>query len=105
MNFTNELYQKAYYSLFNGLVKAGLDIGNQITRSDYANGYALFAFDLTPDVCNGDHFNLVKNGNLRISLVFDGHLGSNINCIVYMEYENIIEINKSRNILWDFKVS
>lgn len=68
MNFDDKLYQKAYYSLFSGLDRAFLDSGNYIGRKEYAGEYAMFAFDLTPDKCNGDHFNLVKNGNLRISL-------------------------------------
>ena len=104
MNFDTNGFMKAYYSLFNGLDRAGLDSGNYISPYDFQNGYAIFAFDLTPDMCNGDHFNLVKNGNLRISLHFAKELSVNANVIVYMEHENIIEINKSRNILYDYKI-
>ena len=55
-------------------------------------------------MCTGDHFNLVKNGNLRITLHFGEVLKQNVNVIIYMEHENIVEINKSRNILYDYKI-
>ena len=55
-------------------------------------------------LCNGDHFNLIKNGNLRIALNFSANLPDNLNCVVNMEHENIIEINKSRNVLYDFEI-
>lgn len=104
MDFDKNLYAKAYYTLFNGLDRAGLDSGNEITPNDFAGGYAIFAFDLTPDMCTGDHFNLVRSGNLRISVTFGSSLQTNVNCVVYMEHENIIEINKNRNIICDFKI-
>jgi hypothetical protein len=102
LDFTNKLYSRAYYSLFNGLDRGGLDCGNSISHSDFSNGYAIFAFDMTPNMCNGDHFNLVKSGNLRISLIFSSETKSNINCIIYMEHENILEIIKSRQIVFDY---
>jgi hypothetical protein len=105
VDFTNGLYAKAYYSLFTGIDKVGLDAGNNIDYFSYGNGYTLFAFDLTPDTCNNScYFNLVKNGNMRISLNFAQALQNNINCVIYLEYENIIEINKSRQILFDYKI-
>ena len=104
MDFDKNLYSKAYYTLFNGLDRAGLDSGNEISPNDFKGGYCIFAFDLTPDMCTGDHFNLVKSGNLRIGVTFGADLTTNVNCIVYMEHENIIEINKSRNIICDFKL-
>ena len=43
------------------------DEGNDLTRFDFANGYTLYTFDLTPDACDAGHFNLVQKGNLRDS--------------------------------------
>ena len=48
-----------YQSLFSGTGKFSQDTGNQINRSDYGSGYTLFAFDLTPHHCPGDHFELI----------------------------------------------
>ena len=104
LNFANNMYIKGYYSLFSGLDRAGLDSGNHISRTDYKDGYCLFAFDFTPDMCEGDHFNLIKSGNLRINVTFSDKLDKPINCIVYMCFENILEINKNRNIIFDYKI-
>jgi len=43
-----------------------MDEGLYISREDYANGYALYAFDLTADLGEDDHFNLVRQGKLAI---------------------------------------
>ena len=72
-----------------------------ITRVEYANGYTLFAFDLTPDKANGCNFNLAKSANLRIVFKFANNLEKPINCIVYMEVENVIEITKERQIVFN----
>ena len=101
MDFKEGLYNKAYYSLFNGVDRGSLDCGNYITREEYANGYTLFAFDLTPDKANGCNFNLAKSANLRIVFKFANNLEKPINCIVYMEVENVIEITKERQIVFN----
>jgi len=53
-----------------GTGKLNRDEGNHISREDFANGYALYAFDLTADIAEDDHFNLVKNESVRLALKF-----------------------------------
>ena len=89
---TNNMYVDAYHTLFSVAGIHYLNEGNSISREAYANGYCLFAFDLTPDLsANQDiHWNLVKHGSVRIDLRFDDPLSSTGNCIIYAEYENIL---------------
>lgn len=101
-NFQRQDYIRCYTGLFSGIGKAERDEGNDITRNDYANGYTVFAFDLTPDMTDGDHFNLVKNGSLRLEIHFARALQETVNIVVYAEFENLIEIDRSRNVLFDF---
>ena len=91
-----------YQSLFSGIGKLSQDTGNQINRSDYGSGYTLFAFDLTPDHCPGDHFELIKQGNLRLELHFSEALANTVNLIVYAEFQNVIEVDANRNVLYDY---
>ena len=51
-NFSKDepLYVEAYHTLFSGTGIHFLNEGNSISKDDYANGYTLFAFDLTPDL-------------------------------------------------------
>jgi hypothetical protein len=104
LDFSGHCYIRGYYSLFTGLDKAITDNGNFIEREEYPLGYTMFAFDLTGDLCSGEHFNLVRNGNLRLSLTFKSDLKVAINCIVYMEYQNMIEINKNRQVQFDYTI-
>ena len=78
------------------------DEGNTVTRDDYAAGYALFAFDLSPDLSVGGHFSLVKRGNLRLDVHFAEPLDETINLIIYAEFNNIIEIDEARSVIFDY---
>ena len=95
-------YIRSYQTLFSGTDKMYQDEGNTITRDDYAAGYALFAFDLSPDLSVGGHFSLVKRGNLRLDVHFAEPLDETINLIIYAEFNNIIEIDKARNVIFDY---
>ncbi|XP_073234222.1 uncharacterized protein F54H12.2-like [Porites lutea] len=91
-----------YQSLFSGIGRLSQDMGNQINRSDYGSGYTLFAFDLTPDHYPGDHFELIKQGNLRLELHFSEAPANTVNLIVYAELQNVIEVDANRNVLYDY---
>ena len=101
-DFENGQYIEAYMSLFTGTNKINRDEGNFITSAEYPNGYALYAFDLTPDLCEGINFNLVKQGTVRLALKFSDALERAVTVVAYAEFENVIEIDRSRNIIFDF---
>jgi hypothetical protein len=104
LNFKENSYIRAYYNLFSGINRAGLDWGNEITEITFIGGYGLYSFDLTPDKCNGDHFNVVKKGNLRIKLSFPESSANVLSFYIYMEYDNLLEITKARNVIFDYTV-
>lgn len=101
-DFTNHRYITAYISLFSGTGKLQKDEGTDISREDYRGGYALYAFDLTPDLAESDHFNLNKEGNVRLDAKFGTALPNTINAIVYAEFENVIEIDRNKNVIFDY---
>ena len=91
-----------YQILFSGTGKLSQDEGNQISRSHYGSCYTAFCFDLSPDHCSGDHFELIKQGNLRSELHFKEPLANTVNLIVHAEFQNVIEIDGNRNVLFDY---
>jgi hypothetical protein len=101
-NFERERYIRCYDTLFSGTGQSYQDEGNCITREDYSKGYTIFAFNLTPDLNDGTHFNIVKQGNLRLEIHFAQPLAATINVVAYAEFENILEIDRNRNILFDY---
>ncbi len=62
--------------------------GNDISRQEYPNGYALYAFDLTPDMCGSSpHFNVVQKGNLAIEIQFTAAPTAAVSVVCYGEFE------------------
>ena len=84
-------------SFFSGTGKEKRDEGNDIAREDYPNGYALYAFDISPDLAEEGHFNLAKQGTVRVELKFETALANTVTVVPYAEFENVIEIDRNRN--------
>lgn len=103
-SFHNNLFTSTYHTLFSGTGIHFLNEGNGISRDTYANGYCLMAFDLTPDLSANStaHWNLIRHGSVRIEVRFETALMQTVNCIVYAEFDNVIEIDKNRNVTVDF---
>jgi len=101
-NFGTGEYIRAYNTVFAGTSKLGADEGLFIDREDYGSGYALYAFDLTADLDEQDHFSLVRQGSVRLALKFSAALAATVTVIAYAEFENVIEIDRNRNVLFDF---
>jgi len=102
MNYNNHEWIRAYNSLYTGTGRLFCDEGLDINREEYPNGYALYAFDLSPDLTDDDRFDLLRTGSVRLQLKFSQDLQQPVTLIVYAEYQNIIEITKNRNVLYDF---
>ena len=102
-NFAENQFIMGYMSLFAATGKQFMDEGIDIKREEYSGGYTIMAFDLTSDMAANDgHFSLVKNGSLRVELTFSQALPNTINLIALAEFENLIEIDKNRNVIFDY---
>ena len=95
-------YISAFQTLYAGMHKMFENQGNRIDRDEYASGYTLFMFDLTPDLCFGDHAQPIRNGNMSIECQFGGALENAINIVLLGEFQSLIEIDANRNVLCDF---
>ena len=71
-------------------------------RTSFSKARALYAFDLTPDLGEDDHFNLKKQESVRLVLKFHDALTENVSVIAYAEFQNVVEIDKNRNVIYDF---
>lgn len=75
-----------------------------IDREDFEGGYALYTFDLTPSLLDGQVFELVKTGSLRLEVKMNQPLDAPVMVIVHAENDSVIEITASRQVLTDFSV-
>ncbi|KAI0209956.1 hypothetical protein LSAT2_005325 [Lamellibrachia satsuma] len=101
-NFAENLFARSYASMFTSTGKIWQDEGNGLTRDEYRDGYTFFCFDLTPDQCDGPCFNLVQKGNLRLEFHFRAALRTTVNVVAYAEFESVLEIDKNRNVIYDY---
>lgn len=102
-DFAKGLYTRSYYTLFEGSGIYFNDTGNSISHEEYPDGYCLAAFDLTPDLsCNDAHWNIIRSGTLRAEIRFSEPLKATVNLIVFAEFDNIVEVDKNRNIILDY---
>ena len=94
-------FDEAYNTLFSGTGKIYSNAGLDITREDYPGGYTLYAFDLTPDMCNSsDYFNTVQRGSLTLALTLKKQTHA-IGMVCYGDFENVIRIDSERNAIYD----
>lgn len=102
-DFDNKQYIMAYHTLYSGTGIHFKDEGNNISREEYPDGYFLLAFDLTPDLsASSDHWCLQRNGSLRVDIRFNTSLTETIDCILYAEFDNLLEIDRNRNVIVDY---
>jgi hypothetical protein len=99
-----EQFVLSYNTLFNGTGIHYSNTGNSISRHEYKNGNCLMVFDLTPDLSANEtsYWNLVRNGNVRVEFGFAEDLPETVNCLVYAEFDNVIEIDRFRNVSTDY---
>lgn len=103
-NFENKQYMQSYNSLIYATGVNYSDCGVGITHEEFANGYALSIFDLTHDISSSqNHWSPQQTGILGININFAKTLSKPITLIVFSEFDNVIEIDRFRNVSSDFK--
>lgn len=104
LDFTNNLYMRAYVQLFNGLgIKYG-DSGIGINYDAFAKGYAIYIFDLSiSQACNcSEYIEPVRESDLSIQIIFRTQPNKALSLIVYTETDAMMEINKDRQVYLDY---
>ena len=101
-NYGGNEFLRCYMTLFEGTGMLNDDRGHCISRADYPKGYTLYCFDLTADMADGGHVDPIKHGDLRMDLHFNVALPETVNAVVYSEYDNVIQLDMSRNVITDF---
>ena len=93
-------FAEGYQSIYKNI----REFGNGITPDMFKNGCTLYAFDLTPDLCSAEHYSLIKDGSLDLDVHLKYALPDSRTFVFYLEFDNIIEITKERNVLVDYKL-
>ena len=105
-NFGKGLYAKEYISLFDALNQLNTDSSLTITMKEWANGLTIYGLTFAPDPiddCNkSGYWNPVRKGAININMKFGTALTKNINALIYVEYDNMIQLDSTRTPICDF---
>ena len=102
-NFANNRFICSYTRLFTQTGQYHPNTGNAISREQFKNGCALFAFDLTSQLDSAEvGFELIKHGNIRIEIHFADAVEQTMTAVVFAENDNLVEINYDRQIVFNY---
>ncbi|XP_068749120.1 uncharacterized protein [Montipora capricornis] len=91
-----------YNTLFSGSGDMNCGHGLDIDRLDWENGYGLLRVDLTPAGSgHPDHLIPHRSGNVNLYLKFGTQTETVLNLIVYEEFQNQLEIDRNRRVVYD----
>ena len=96
VDYTTGEYVQAYMYFQTNIGKAFSLEGNCITRTQYANGFAVYAFDFTGDLSEGSDVHLIKNSTTVLKLAFKEPLANTVSLFMYAEENDLIQIDNSR---------
>lgn len=98
-NFANSKYTREYRDLFDNTGVGVNNIGNAVTYEQFAGGCTLFAFDLTPDLCNAYHWHKREiGGQVSLDLRFRTPLEKSITVMVFGVFDAIVAIDNLMNV-------
>lgn len=99
-NFAEKLYLRDYMNTMGVFKYNDTDDTNGMTPDEWANGFTIYAFDLTADKEAGaSHRQPLTTKDMRLELAFAKKLGQSINVILYCVYDTEIEITDLRDII------
>ena len=91
-----------YNTLFSGSGDMNCGHGIDIDREEWEQGYGLFHLDTTPAGSgHPDHLIPNRSRNVNLYLKFGTETPAVLNLIVYAEFQNQLEIDRNRRVVYD----
>ena len=100
----NSDYTRTYMQMSSALGHAFTNQDCGLSYKDFKGGNTLFVFNLNAELTDGEHIETTKRGAVRVECRFAQPLVNPITCLVQSEYDNLILIDKERNISIDYLV-
>lgn len=105
-NFEKLMFTREYKELFNALNQNRTDTYCDIYKTQFNAELPIFAFNFSPDLSSGPgsvgHVSPIQHGSLRLHLKFEKPLPVSVNVMMYCEFDNMIEIDASRQAKTDY---
>ncbi|XP_055345161.1 uncharacterized protein F54H12.2-like [Paramacrobiotus metropolitanus] len=102
-DYANGKYLDCYDGLLDTLGRRNSPFGAlPFNRDEYAKGFCIYGFDLTPGGTGLGPLSLIRQGNLGIRVVFSEPLRQPTIMITLLTFDAVIEINNFRQLICDF---
>ena len=96
-DFSKSLTKRAYqYFLDNTGQGYQCQSGSPVYHNYYEKGCTIFAFDLTPDKCNGFHLHPHEKGNLDVKIKLSAGLTTGVTLLVLGTFDQFLMIPKDK---------
>ena len=93
-HFKEGLTAREYFRLFSQCGKIGTSKGMLISPEDFEEGYTIFPFDLTPDMCNGGHSHVTQLGSkMEVELMFAKPVHESFTLLVLSTFHSVVSID------------
>jgi len=77
-----------------------------ISYDQFLDGYTVFPLDLTPDRSHdGCRVNLIRAGQLRVEVSFGSALDATTTVLLYLVYDNVVELTRDRHPITDYHMN
>jgi len=96
-------YVRAYSDLYHGLGMHHANRDIDITLDDFAGGYCVFSFDITPSHSASEmsYYDGERDGDVSIELSFNENTAETISVVVVCEHNQLMTVDKHRNVKVD----
>ena len=99
-DYTHNLFMREMLSLFESLDMIDGESNININRSNYSKKYTIYGFNLAQDYSNGPgavgYVNPLRYGSMSLSVKFSSALTKALTCLVYYEFDKLLEIDINR---------
>src|SRR5438552_6320081 len=101
-NFDGKSCLREYMSLFESMSILGKDARLPFTLEEYQNGYAFFAWNITPDY-EGQSQNPNRRENVRLDVKFAKPTKTSVNILLYCVFDSTVMIDGDGVVSTDYK--
>ena len=99
-DFDNKCSIRSYLHTMRTLNYTDTDDTNGLTPFEFANGYTIYAYDLTADKdVSANHHQGITTKNLRLELSFKKDLPTTVNVLLYAVFDSAVEITQLRDVI------
>ncbi len=104
LDFSNDIYLDPYHTIFSlteDEMPGRLRKTPSISRDDFANGYALFCFNIDDSSQGDEVLNPQTVGLSKMEIKFSESLKQSVTVVLYAAYNSLLRVDETRNIKVD----